>query len=212
MPGPQLQEKFLPFLSTFIVLSWIKKKILNQVWVSGEGSAPAPNTMLSLRCREGPCDNDKLPASLRGFSDHKTLTGWRNRWHGFDGKHLPLDPTGHSPPPSIPDLRQRPHTQPVCGSLWPAPQKAGNTWNKSSQPSANRKDVFDNEKNCHWSLRHWEGRKDKVDRAEKQNKGRKSWHPWLLLEPKHRLLNWVSSLLETRRDSRATLTVTVVVH
>lgn len=65
LPGPQLQEKFLPFLSIFILLSWIKKKkILNQVWGSGEGSAPAPNTMLSLRCREGPCDNDKLPASL----------------------------------------------------------------------------------------------------------------------------------------------------
>ena len=26
LPGPQLQEKFLPFLSIFILLSWIKKK------------------------------------------------------------------------------------------------------------------------------------------------------------------------------------------
>lgn len=28
LPGPQLQEKFLPFLSIFILLSWIKKKSL----------------------------------------------------------------------------------------------------------------------------------------------------------------------------------------
>ena len=114
------------------------------------------------------------------------------------------------PPPSQTWGRD-PTPSPRVGPRGQLLRKHGTHGIKAGSHLQTGKIFFDNEKNCHWSFRHREGRKDRLDRAEKQKK-EESRGTRLLLEPKHRLLNWASSLPETRWDSHATLTVTVAVY